>query len=663
MGSSMLEWVTAATDLPPDPSEVGSGDMDECILRVDDATKTLLNSLATCSLGRGLQRLDDLLEVIRRARTWLMHASLTDRTARTELLEADYDPVFAKMESSILSSRPVFTFLSRQELDNCSETGRYAARLLRLMIRFGADLPEGERRRIIEIDAEIAQLSVEYGARLAQETARSEVAVRDLELLKGLSSQARSQAIKAARDRNLPGALITMTPPSLQPAEREVENDELRKRIHDASQARGMSGPHETQSIIHRIADMRRERAALLGLSSHQEWVYLSLDAPPARVASTLHEVININNRALQTENAHLEQRMVAESAGCLTSANRAFYAERYRAPQAEPAGVYRNISAIRTLENGALFAAERYFGLHFSRVDLPHGEVLRYRVEDSEGNHLGELVCDLFSRRGKRGGAWTLPLALRTRESRRTGFVHVCTNFADKGRSSTLSQSEVRTLFHEIGHAVQIFKSDTTYTGWAGTNVPMDVLEFASQVFESFAAAPLVLANYAEDSQSSESVCATALTGSYVRKSVSPAAELGEYLASIAIDIEWHGPHRHGDVSADDVDSVGIARMDIYDAHVAPRYRSRYFSHIWSAGYDGAFHAYLWSEILAANVEDWLRGSPELLLVRATRFATNILARGGDLNVSEAVEDLVGGSIRSAPLLRRRGLISEKEM
>ena len=142
-------------------------------------------------------------------------------------------------------------------------------------------------------------------------------------------------------------------------------------------------------------------------------------------------------------------------------------------------------------------------YGVTFTeREDLPvYAEDVRvFEVRDADGSTLGLFVCDWFARPTKRGGAWMDEFVGQSHLLDRRPVVVVCLNVPKPaaGRPALMTTDEVRTAFHEFGHALHGLFSDVVHPRLHGTAVPRDFVEFPSQVNEMWAWWPEVLANYA---------------------------------------------------------------------------------------------------------------------------------------------------------------------
>jgi peptidyl-dipeptidase Dcp len=91
----------------------------------------------------------------------------------------------------------------------------------------------------------------------------------------------------------------------------------------------------------------------------------------------------------------------------------------------------------------------------------------------------------------------------------------------------------------------------------------------------------------------------------------------------------------------------------------VPPRYRSGYFAHTFTGGYDAGYYSYLWSEVLDADMVDWFEENGGLRRENGDVFRERLLSRGGTVDPLEAFAAVRGRAPSTTPLLRRRGLVA----
>ena len=163
-----------------------------------------------------------------------------------------------------------------------------------------------------------------------------------------------------------------------------------------------------------------------------------------------------------------------------------------------------------RTVEEGVFGAAGAVYGLTFRRrTDLVgyHPDVVVYEVIDSSDAPVGLFLGDFYTRPGKQGGAWMESLVAQNRLLEQLPVVVNNLNLAKPpaGQPTLLSMDEIRTLFHEFGHALHGLLSSVTYPRLAGTAVSKDFVEYPSQVNEMWGTDPELLAGYARHIETGE--------------------------------------------------------------------------------------------------------------------------------------------------------------
>jgi peptidyl-dipeptidase Dcp len=223
-------------------------------------------------------------------------------------------------------------------------------------------------------------------------------------------------------------------------------------------------------------------------------------------------------------------------------------------------------------------------------------------------------------------------------------------------GEPTLLTWDEVRTTFHEFGHALHTIFSDIRYPRLSG--VPRDFAEFPSQVNEMWADWPEVLKNYAKHYKTGEPMPAELLNKLKAADKFNQGYKTTEYLAATLLDQAWH------QLKPDEVptDALAFEAQALKKAGVAldfvpPRYRSTYFSHIFSGGYSAGYYAYIWSEVLDADTVEWFREHGGLTKANGDRYRAMVLARRGTDDALKLFKAFTGRDPYIEPLLTRRGL------
>jgi peptidyl-dipeptidase Dcp len=223
-------------------------------------------------------------------------------------------------------------------------------------------------------------------------------------------------------------------------------------------------------------------------------------------------------------------------------------------------------------------------------------------------------------------------------------------------GQPTLLTWDEVRTAFHEFGHALHSFFSDIRYPRLSG--VPRDFAEFPSQVNEMWADWPEVLKNYARHYKTGAPMPVELLEKLKAADKFNQGYKTTEYLAATLLDQAWH------QLKPEEVptDALAFEAQALKKAGVAlevapPRYRSAYFSHIFSGGYSAGYYAYIWAEVLDADTVEWFREHGGLSKANGDRYRAMVLSRRGSDDALKLFKAFTGRDPYIEPLLKRRGL------
>ena len=624
-----------------------------------------------------LERSGRLLDRV--ARTFFSLAS-ADTNDEINAIRAEMAPKLAAHGDAILLDADLFRRVvavheARNEGDLSSEEVRLVERQVRDFTRAGARLSETEKERMREINAELASLSAEFSDNTLDEVNASAIEVATAEELAGLSEGEIAAAAEAAKERDKEGRyVIALLNTSGQPALASLEDRALRQRLSEASLARGSSGgEHDNRAVIVRIAALRAERAALLGYPNHaafvlEEQTAQTLEAVDERLSGlTPAAVANARREAEALEElARAEGDDLGES-GEIAAWDWSYYTEKLRAQRfdfdASQLRPYFELNGV--LENGVFHAATGLFGLRFEeRPELPvyQEDVRTWEVFEEDGTPLGLFLGDFYARPSKRGGAW---MNAYVPQSGLLGTKPVVANHLNipkppEGEPTLLTFDEVITLFHEFGHALHGLFSEVRYPTFSGTSVPRDFVEYPSQVNEMWATWPEVLKNYAVHHETGEPIPQALLERVLSARTFNQGFATTEYLAATLLDLAWHRLTADEVPEASEVVAFEESALEAAGAAFAPvppRYRSTYFSHIWSSGYSAGYYSYIWSEVLDADSVEWFRENGGLSRENGDHFRRTLLSKGGSVEAMDLYRAFRGRDAEVEPLLKRRGL------
>jgi peptidyl-dipeptidase Dcp len=534
-------------------------------------------------------------------------------------------------------------------------------------VRAGASLSPADKARLSKLNTELAELTTDFGSKLLADTNAAAVVVDGKAQLAGLSEGDLAAAAAAAKDKKLQGKwVLPLQNTTQQPPLTSLEERALRKKILEASQARGdHGGANDTRAVITRLVELRAEKAKILGFPDFATFVLADQMAKtPQNAENLMTGLIPAATEKARGEAAAIQKQIDAAGEGFrVTAADWNFYSEKVRKAEydLDESEVRPYFELDRVLNDGVFFAATKMYGITFrERKDIPvyHPDVRVWEVFDADGSSLALFYGDFYQRPSKGGGAWCDTFV---DQSRLFGWKPAVTNNSNftkpgAGEPALLSSDNVRTLFHEFGHALHAIFQNVQYPTLG--NTPRDFVEFPSQFNEHWAYEPTVFANFARHSKTGEPMPPALVEKIKRTQTFNQGYMTTEYLASALLDMAWHSlpaGQKPGDVNA--FEKATLARLKLDLAEVPPRYRTTYFSHIWESSYAAGYYAYLWSEVLDADAYYWFKENGGMTRANGDRYRKMILARGGSEDVAAMYRAFRGRDPVVGPLLQERGL------
>ncbi len=618
-----------------------------------------------------LEKTGDLLGRVNRIFSNLTSANTNPALQKTE---TEMAPKLSAHEDAIFLNGPLFKrietlYNDRAKLGLDEESTWLIERYYKDFVRAGAKLSEADKTKLKKMNSELAELQTKFSQNVLKEKNADVIVVDKKEDLEGLSEAEVAAASAAAKEDKKEGKfVIALQNTTDQPPLTNLKNRALRERIMKASLARNShGGEFDNRAVVLRTAKLRAERAVLLGYPTHAAY---QLDD------QTAHDVPTVNKLLAQVappavanarkEAADMQKLVDAEKGDFqLASWDWAYYADKVRQQRYafDEAQIKPYFELNHVLIDGVFYAATQLYGITFKeRKDLPvyQPDVRVFDVFDKDGSKLAIFLVDWYARPSKRGGAW---MNEYVNQSGLLGTKPVVANHLnipkpEAGQPTLLTYDEVRTAFHEFGHALHGMFSHVKYPRFSGTSVPRDFVEYPSQVNEMWAIWPSILQNYAKHYQTGEPMPKELLDKVLAADKFNQGFKTTEYLAAAILDQSWHQlkpAEVPNDALAFEASALKKAGVDF--APVPPRYRTAYFSHAFAGGYSAGYYSYFWSEVLDADSVEWFKKNGGLKRENGDHFRETLLSRGGSQDAMKLFKNFTGRDPYIEPLLERRGL------
>src|SRR5438552_7591346 len=589
----------------------------------------------------GLERTGRLLD---RAQRTFSNLNAADANPTRQKIETELAPKLSAHHDAILLNSKLFAriqelYSSRDKLGLDPESAYLLERYYKDFVRAGAKLSDPDKEKLKKINAELATLQTKFIQHVQKGMRPSSVVDNRNESLAGLSDTQLATVTHPARAEHKDCTfVIQMQNTTGQPLLGSLQNRQLRERIMGTSLGRNSKGGEfDTRNVVLRTAQLRAERAKLLGYENHAAY---QLEDQTAKDVPTVNKLLGelappaVANA--KREAGEMQKIIDQEKGGFQIAAwDWDFYSEkvrkaRYAFDESELRPYYE---LNHVIIDGVFFAAGKLYGLTFKeRHDIPvyQPDVRVFEVYDRDGKPLALFLGDYYARPSKRGGAWMNAYVQQNDLFATKPVVanHLIIPKPPPGEPTLLTHDEVRTAFHEFGHALHGMFSKVKFPRFSGTSVPRDFVEYPSQVNEMWATWPEVLKNYAKHYKTGEPIPQALLDKVIAAQKFNQGYKTTEYLSASLLDQAWHQLNP-SDVPKDAVafEAEALHKAGVDFPPVPSRYRSSYFSHAFADGYSAGYYSYLWSEVLDADTVEWIKQHGGLKRENGDRFRAMLLS------------------------------------
>jgi len=642
-----------------------------------EVTKKEINVITENSASPTFENTVEALELtgefLNRGTSIFFNLNSAETNEELQGIAQEISPILSNFQNDLLLNQKLFTrvktvYDQRDTLSLSVEQHTLLDKQYKGFARNGANLSDEKKSTLREIDAELAKTTLTFGENVLAETNKYELQLTSESDLAGLPDGVKEAAAQTAKERKKEGWIFTLDYPSYVPFMTYSENRTLRKQMSLAFGAKAFQNDElDNQKNVLRIAQLRHDRAQLLGYASHAHFILEERMAKtPETVTSFLNELLEKAMPAAQKEFNELEAfAKELDDIDRLEKWDSAFYAEKLKQKRFDLDD--EKLKPYFKLENvimGVFTVAKKLFGLQFKEVkdiDTYHQDVKTYKVMDTEGSLVALFYADFHPRPGKRGGAWMTsykPQQIHQGVNDRPHVSIVC-NFTKptSSKPSLLSFREVTTLFHEFGHALHGMLANTTYPHLSGTNVHWDFVELPSQVLENWCYEKETLELFATHYETGEIIPMELV------KKIKESAAFHEGMQTLRqlsfglLDMAWHGadPSDIKDVKAFEKEAFEATRLY---PEVSSTCMSTSFSHIFQGGYSAGYYSYKWAEVLDADAFDYFKQEGIFNRKIADKFKAFVLSQGGTEDPMILYVKFRGKKPNPDALLKRAGLL-----
>ncbi|KAJ6008344.1 Mitochondrial intermediate peptidase [Penicillium herquei] len=641
------------------------------------------------SLARDLDRLSDLLCRVIDLSDFIrtIHHDPKIQEAATQAYALMFEYMNVLNTTTGLHEQLSKALSNAEVTSHWSEAEKIVAQILMKDFTTSAiHMPPSERQRFVNLSNDISQVGSSFfnGA----EPARSQVTF-NANSLQGLDPIVVQQIKKWNNKAPVPTMGVI---PRL--VLRSVRDENVRKQVYLATRT-------SSSRQVHRLEKLLMKRAELAQISGFNSFADMTLSdkmaKTPEAVSNFLTSLIANNRGPVQEELSKLQEL----KGSSLQPWDHAFYVhkrvlEYSQSRRSRELSIVPEFFSLGTVMQGLSRLFDRLYGVRLVPQETAAGEtwhpdVRRLDVVDESGSHIAVVYCDLFSRPTKHPNPAHFTLRCsreisaeeiaecasmdqsahpndgmatavdpKTKTLRQLPTIALVCDFQEpvsngSGRPTLLSEQSVRTLFHEMGHAVHSILGQTPLQSISGTRCATDFAELPSVLMESFATAPEVLSLYARHWKTGESLSESMIRSMEMDRtahgSIYGAVENEAQILMALVDQAYHSiPSKE---ASSGIDTTAIYHK-VFSQHsslpdpddVRPQTSWQgFFGHLY--GYGATYYSYIFDRAIANKLWQDVFQSGRASVDRAAgeRYKNEVLRWGGGRNGWQCVAGVLGES------------------
>ncbi len=637
------------------------------IQKVEEKIKSMVDSTSEPTFDNTILAFENLEPRLNDIIATLMNLNHANTSKELQEVVMEASPLLTNFKNNLLFNEKLYHRVSLLYKNNeKSSLNAIQKRLIekqyKAFIRNGIHLSSEKQKQLRTIDIQLAQLSIQFGKNVLADTQKFQLHITNHQLVDGLPNQILEVAALKAKSQEKEGWILTLDQPIYLAVQKFCHHQDTRKKMALGYGQLGFQNNEQNNvQIILQLIKLRKQKASILGYESFAEYVL------EERMANSLENVSELLDDLFNKTYKHAlnEWQQLCD-----------FAKKKYRIKKIQKWDIAYVSEALKKhffdiddhtlkpffpLEQvilGLFQIADKLYHLKFDKTDsYPsyHQDVRIYEVFDSNDHFKALLYLDLYPREGKRAGAWMTNYKEQTQYQR--PHVSLVCNFPKptSKNPSLLSFMDVRTLFHEFGHALHSMLSEVPYRSLGGTNVLWDFVELPSQIMENWCYQAQALKLYARHYQTDEEI-----PSEYIEK-IKKAHNFQSGLQTLRqlglgnLDLSFHNK------DADNISDIkkheaSVLKATEFIPDVPSSCLSTSFAHIFQGGYAAGYYSYKWAEVLEADAFECFLSEGVFNSTVAQKFKTFILSKGDSEHPMALFKKFKGREPKLDALIHRMG-------
>lgn len=518
----------------------------------------------------------------------------------------------------------------------------------------GIDLDAMQRDELQKIVLRLTELGDTFDQNVAASMNAWSLHITDPKQLSGIPKKNIEFMRQESLNQGISGWIIKLDDTTYSVLMKHADDSNLRWQIHVAYSTLASSYSdknHNNDAIIIESLQLRSKVANLLGYKTYADYSLCdnSLNTTNA-VYEFLHALINKDKAIL--EMSELQEFAHKKGHNELFPWDVAYFSNQFFHHKY---GFDLETSEIQFSINNVLSClfglATRLFKIEINEIhpfDSWHTDVRLFEIYDHDRSLRGRFYIDLYSRTGKKAGAWCADLTLRFQNTMGHQLPTACivTNFCKSKSDETpeLSHTDMVTLFHEFGHCLQKTLTTVDYSMVAGDSaLPLDVTEVVSQFMEHWCYEPIILQQMIQLNETTEMSYDRILKIKHFKTFQIELRTIQDVMKSL-LDLHLH---TQDILNSEKIQSIyntikkelSILPYSDYD-HLPNR-----FSHIFTGGFAAGYYSYLYSAKMADEIFHIFEENGLLCEQTGLQFLSTFLEQSGIKDAKDLLAEFKSNS------------------